>query len=55
LADMALMSAWIPAPPPESDPAIVKTCLSDRLISVSGNQWAYIYVATEACPASAKD
>src|SRR5688572_1134455 len=52
---MALMSAWIPAPPPESDPAIVNTCLSDRLISVSGNQWAYIYFATEVCPASAKD
>src|SRR2546428_533670 len=26
LADIALMSAWIPAPPPESDPAIVSTC-----------------------------
>jgi hypothetical protein len=26
LADIALMSAWIPAPPPESDPAMVRTC-----------------------------
>src|SRR5574340_21822 len=28
LADMALMSAWIPAPPPESEPAIVSPCFN---------------------------
>ena len=28
LADMAFRSAWIPAPPPESEPAMVRTCLS---------------------------
>ena len=26
LAAMAFRSAWMPAPPPESDPAIVSTC-----------------------------
>lgn len=26
LADIALKSAWIPAPPPESAPAIVNAC-----------------------------
>jgi hypothetical protein len=28
LADMALMSAWMPAPPPESEPAMVSPCFN---------------------------
>src|SRR6187549_1187246 len=59
LADMALMSAWMPAPPPESEPAMVSTCLrvvvmAVRVVRSGEMSEAYIYAATEACPASAK-
>src|SRR5512134_202950 len=50
----------MPAPPPESDPAMVSTCLSVVVITVSVARCAekaiaYIYFAAEVCPASAED
>src|SRR5690348_659192 len=48
----------MPAPPPESEPAMVSTCLRVVVMAVSVARYteksAYIYVATEVCPALEK-